>query len=108
MAKRTKSGAGGGADPSLEQLAQYFADQLAASRGSSDVDAAQEIMFDAWECDDPRKRLAMARRALKVSADCADAYVLLAGEAARTDEEAIELYAAGVAAGERALGAAAF
>ncbi|HEY8741700.1 MAG TPA: tetratricopeptide repeat protein [Chloroflexota bacterium] len=44
------------------------------------------------------------RSALEASADCADAYVLLAEETAQT----LDLYAKGVAAGERALGAAAF
>ena len=75
---------------------------------SGAVDAAQEIMFDAWETEDPRKRVALAREALKVSPDCADAYVLLAEETAKTAEAAIELYGQGVAAGARALGDAAF
>lgn len=68
------------------QLAEYFAAQLAASRVSSAVDAAQEIMFDAWECRDRRRRVSMARRALGISADCADAYVLLAEDTAQTPE----------------------
>ena len=48
------------------------------------------------------------RRALDISADCADAYVLLAEETAGSAEEARELYAQGVGAGERALGERAF
>lgn len=43
------------------------------------------------------------KKALKVSTDCADAYVLLAEEDARSLEEAKELYRKGVEAGERAL-----
>lgn len=93
---------------SAAQMIDYFAAQLAASRVSDAVDAAQEIMFDAWECEDPRKRISMARKALKISPDCADAYVLLAEETANGPEQAIDLYAQGVAAGERALGPAAF
>jgi tetratricopeptide (TPR) repeat protein len=50
----------------------------------------------------------MARKALKLSSDCADAYVLLAQEAATTVEQAIDYYTRGVAAGERALGPEAF
>jgi tetratricopeptide (TPR) repeat protein len=65
-------------------------------------------MFDAWESEDPRERVAMARQALKISPDCADAYVLLAGEAAESAQEAVELYGQGVEAGARALGQAAF
>jgi tetratricopeptide (TPR) repeat protein len=67
---------------------------------------AQELIFQAWESPPPRA-LALARRALEVSADCADAYCILA-QSARSLPEAIELYRQGVAAGERALGAEAF
>jgi tetratricopeptide (TPR) repeat protein len=89
-------------------MVEFFAAQLAASRTDSAVDAAQEIMFDAWECDDRRQRLEMARKALKVSPDCADAYVLLAEETSSSPGEKVHLYAQGVSAGERALGKAAF
>jgi tetratricopeptide (TPR) repeat protein len=68
---------------------------------------AQDIIYDAWEYRDPMKRAALARKALKLSADCADAYVLLA-EAAATPAKALELYRQGVEAGERALGKEAF
>ncbi len=46
----------------------------------------------------------MAEEALKISPDCADAYVLLAEEKANSLEEALHLYEAGMRAGERALG----
>jgi tetratricopeptide (TPR) repeat protein len=72
------------------------------------IDAAQDIMYDAWETDDRRKRIALAKKALKVSPLCADAYVLLAQETARNFEEAISFYRQGVAAGEKALGEARF
>ncbi len=90
------------------QILEFFAAQLAASRTNSAVDAAQELMFDAWECDSRRQRTAMARRALKISPDCADAYVLLAEETSSGPEEEVELYVQGVSAGERALGRTAF
>jgi predicted Zn-dependent protease len=82
--------------------------QVGASRIGPAVDAAQEMMFDAWDCDDPKKRVALARKALKISPLCADAYVLLARETARTPEEALGLYVEAVAAGEQALGKGAF
>jgi len=72
------------------------------------VEAAQEIMYDAWESADRKKRIALAKKALEVSGDCADAFVLLASETAKTVDEAIELYRKGVEAGERALGETAF
>ena len=72
----------------------------------SDLERAQDVMFDAWEQPGRRKRVSLARKALDLSADCADAYVLLAEETARSPEEARVLYEQGVAAGERALGEA--
>ncbi len=110
MAKRDKRSTA--KEPSVsdgpKQMLEYFVAQLAASRVDSAVDEAQDLMFDAWDCEAPKKRIAMARKALKISADCADAYVLLAQEAARSEEEAIRLWREGVAAGERALGPQAF
>jgi tetratricopeptide (TPR) repeat protein len=50
-----------------------------------------------------RERLQLARQALAISPDCAEAYVLLA-EHAHTPELAIDLYEQAVAAGRRALG----
>lgn len=76
-------------------------------RGEEDDDPlaeAQRLMWDAFGERDPRKKVSLARQALKLSPDCADAYVLLAELAARTPEEAAELYRKGVEAGERALG----
>lgn len=69
---------------------------------------AQDLVWTAWETPDRRRRVAMAKRALKMSPLCADAFVLLAQETAQAPAEAIELYRQGVAAGERALGPAAF
>lgn len=64
---------------------------------------AQEKMYQAWDATG-KKRVALAREALEIFPDCADAYVLLAEETARSAEEALPLYEQGVAAGERALG----
>lgn len=97
-----------GASMLTPEVVRALISQLGATRHSDAVDEAQEIMFDAWECDDPKRRLAMARKALKVSPLCADAYLLLAEETARTEEEALDLYAKAVDAGEKALGKAAF
>jgi tetratricopeptide (TPR) repeat protein len=71
--------------------------------GETPLDQAQEIIYEAYEADDPGERVALARKALEVAADCADAYVLLA-ENAGSRKEALELYTKGVEAGARALG----
>ncbi|HZO26676.1 MAG TPA: hypothetical protein VFH48_11885 [Chloroflexota bacterium] len=68
------------------------------------LEQAQELMYDAWEATSPRERIRLARKAIEISEDCADAYVLLAEETANGPKEAADLYAQGVAAGERALG----
>jgi tetratricopeptide (TPR) repeat protein len=75
---------------------------------STDLEKAQDLLWEAWDEPVRSKRIAMARRALELSPDCADAYVLLAGETARNHEEALDLYQKGIAAGERALGTKAF
>jgi tetratricopeptide (TPR) repeat protein len=63
---------------------------------------AEDLIYEAWEAAGER-RVALARQALALWPDCADAYVLLA-QAASGLEEARELLEQGVAAGERALG----
>jgi len=60
-------------------------------------------MYRAWEQNNSRSRIALACKALDISPLCADAYVLLAEEA-QSIEEARDLYARGVEAGELALG----
>ena len=79
---------------------------LAAVTGGNADDAlseAQGVMYDAWEQTTPRSRIALARKALAISPLCADAYNLLADEAA-TPAEARDLYLRGLEAGELALG----
>jgi tetratricopeptide (TPR) repeat protein len=97
---------------SPEEIDAYLQELLARGplprrRPTSTVEQAQDLMYDAWAAVGPQ-RVKLARKALQVSADCADAYVLLAEETARSLEEARDLYAKGVAAGERALGKEAF
>ncbi|MGO9900130.1 MAG: hypothetical protein ACLP0J_10660 [Solirubrobacteraceae bacterium] len=63
---------------------------------------AEDLIYEAWEASGPR-RAVLARQALALWPDCADAYVLLT-QAASSLEEARELLERGVAAGERAIG----
>jgi tetratricopeptide (TPR) repeat protein len=71
------------------------------------LENAQDVMYKAWDASG-KSRAELARKALGISADCADAYVLLAEETARSLEEAQKLYEQGMKAGERALGPRAF
>jgi hypothetical protein len=64
---------------------------------------AEELLTQAFEAGDPHRRAELARQALALWQDCADAYVLLA-ENTRSRKQALGLYEKGVAAGERALG----
>ncbi len=70
----------------------------------SAVDKAQDLVYEAWDTEDKKMRITIAKKALVVSSDCADAYNLLAEEEAETLEEARDLYRKGMAAGERSLG----
>lgn len=72
------------------------------STASSPLERAQDLAYRAFEARG-RRRVQLARKALGLSRDCADAWVILA-ESATDLERARELYAEGLSAGERALG----
>jgi tetratricopeptide (TPR) repeat protein len=71
------------------------------------TDEAQQIMYQAWEETNRARRISLAKKALKLSENCADAYVLLAEEAPDR-VKALELYQKGIEAGRRALSQAFF
>ncbi len=87
----------------LEGLMRELLGGLTGHADETAVGQAQKIVDQAFATDDSDERVALARKALEVSADCADAYVLLA-ENSRSRKEALELYQKGVEAGTRALG----
>ncbi len=91
---------------SMEGMMQGKLRELGVTEGMRDADLerAQELMYRAFESNNPAKRITLAHDALAISENCADAYVLLAEEEADTVNRALELYQQGVAAGERALG----
>ncbi|KUG23384.1 hypothetical protein ASZ90_006826 [hydrocarbon metagenome] len=66
--------------------------------------AAQECIYDAWEAYNKKTRISLAKEALTIFPDCADAYNLLAEDAAKSLEESKEYYRRGMEAGRRALG----
>ncbi|MBP7342743.1 MAG: hypothetical protein PHG54_11125 [Smithellaceae bacterium] len=65
---------------------------------------AQEVMYDAWETNSKSRRIKMAKRALSIDPDCADAWSLLADDAAKSLDQAIDYYEKGMNAGRRSLG----
>jgi tetratricopeptide (TPR) repeat protein len=74
-----------------------------ASGDETPLDRAQSLLYRAFEEPDHDRRIALAREALDICPDCADAYVLLA-EHTHKRKEALALWEQAVAASERALG----
>lgn len=66
--------------------------------------AAQELIYDAWDAANKKTRISLAKKALLLFPDCADAYNLLAEDAAKSSAEAMGYYRKGMEAGRRALG----
>lgn len=107
--KRSKKVGGSASNqlPDLHVIESLLA-KFSVGPQANAIDAAQDIMYDAWEASDPRRRIALAKKALEISPLCADAYVLLSQETAKDLDQAIELYRRGVEVGEKAIGKAAF
>lgn len=74
----------------------------------SPQDLAQSLMAEAWELPTRTRRINMAKRALEVYPDCADAYLLLAREQGTSLAKAAALYEKALQAAQRTLGPAAF
>jgi tetratricopeptide (TPR) repeat protein len=108
--RRKKSNPETAKDPSAimtlpdRRAMEGFMSAIGGRRANDQTRSAQEVMYEAWDRTNPRDRVALAHKALKISPFCADAYVLLAEEQAKSAEEALEYYRKGVEAGEQALG----
>jgi len=72
------------------------------ARTDTPLKKAQQVAYDAMEASGHR-RVELARHALEISRDCADAWVLLA-DMEKNTQKALEYAREGVAAGERVLG----
>ena len=53
---------------------------LPESAPETPLGEAQQLMYKAWETKSRSQRIKLAKKALALSEDCADAYVLLAEE----------------------------
>jgi hypothetical protein len=93
--------------PDRRVIENVLRQAIGGQGGDTPAQRAQDLIYRAVESPDPRQRAAAARQALELWPDCADAYVLLAENAADR-KEALGFYEQGVAAGERALGPQAF
>lgn len=92
----------------LEELMSSTGGFVPAMKPRSALEEAQGLIYQAWESPNRSQRIKLARRALEISPDCADAYVVLAEFNAKTPAEARALYEQGVKAGERALAEAGY
>lgn len=81
---------------------------LSLASATPSLGRAQQLIYQAWENPDPMERISLAKQALKLSADCADAYGILAEESAQTWREALGYYEQASTAAERVLGEAVF
>ena len=88
-------------------MQQLVAGLQGQAQQDTPVGKAQALIYRAFEEPDEQERIQLAKDALAICPDCADAYVLLAEHAA-SRKEARRLYEQGVAAGERALGTEVF
>jgi tetratricopeptide (TPR) repeat protein len=68
------------------------------------LEEAQQLVYEAYDARTKKKRIQLAKKALDISPDCADAYILLADEDANTPREARVYYQQALEAGERAIG----
>jgi tetratricopeptide (TPR) repeat protein len=73
------------------------------AEGDTPETRAQDLVYRAFDTENPAERAGLARQALDLWPDSADAYVILA-EQAPSRKAALQLYEQGVAAGERAVG----
>ncbi|MFG0336055.1 MAG: DUF6930 domain-containing protein [Maioricimonas sp. JB049] len=64
---------------------------------------ANQLVNRAWDCEDPREQIALAREAIELSDECSNAWVLL-GDIAPNDEESLPLYERAVVAADKHLG----
>jgi tetratricopeptide (TPR) repeat protein len=87
----------------LEKIMGDLARDLVPGVVNAPVAAATELLYRSYEEPDKNRAAQLAKEALQICPDCAEAYVVLA-ELTSNRKEALRLYELGLAAGERALG----
>ncbi len=76
--------------------------ELPSSMDLDPLDEAQSIIYEAWNTQG-KEKVKLAYKALELSDKCADAYVILAQEEAKTLPAKLDFYRKGVEAGKRSL-----
>jgi len=95
---------------SLEEANKYIQENYIGKeinldhKKSSSKDKAQDLIYEAWDCDDPDEAIRLAKKAIKLDENCADAYNLLAEYSADSPMESLEFYAKGIEAAKKTLG----
>ncbi len=70
---------------------------------SEQIERAEPLVFEAWESDNPARRMELAAKALKICPWCGDAYGLMAMGAPPHSDLQLHLWRLAVAASEMAL-----
>lgn len=78
--------------------------ELGVGADDEALNEAQELVYEAWDSLDGRSRYALARRALKISPFCADAWLILAERPSLSARDRRAFLERAVKAGELALG----
>ncbi len=92
----------------MEQLMATLRRGLAAPDFGSDdastaLNAAQDLVYEAWEASTRQQRVKLAKQALKISELCADAWLVLAEETAGNTAVQRDYLEKAVAAGQAAI-----
>jgi plasmid stability protein len=74
-------------------------DALAAQHKKTVEEEAQELLYDAYAESESEDRVRLAKQALQIFPNCADAYVILAENEASSEKEELKYYAKGVEVG---------
>ena len=100
VGRKTAEGAGLAGLPDVEFMQTWLA-RVGAGAADLATDAAQQIIYDAWEARDIVEQYRLALAALDQSPLCGDAFSVLASI---MPEHAAALFARGMVAAELALG----
>jgi tetratricopeptide (TPR) repeat protein len=101
LLQQEEFGSIGEANAFLAKLVADTGGRIEPPSPTSSSEEAQELIYEAWDCEG-RRRTNLAKKALALDPNCADAYILLA-EDAKTSGSCIELLEQAVAAAERGL-----